>query len=78
MRLLILLSFSTIYVGLYSDFVDLQEQHQKEKTRVLQAQKLLNEAEAAKNVTVEDLTRGIVNYKYLGLVFEKAENERLR
>jgi hypothetical protein len=34
--------------------------------------------EEVKNITVEDLTRGIVNYKYLGLDFEKAEGNRLR
>jgi hypothetical protein len=34
--------------------------------------------EESKKTTVEDLTRGIVNYKYLGLDFEKAEGNRLR
>jgi hypothetical protein len=35
-------------------------------------------AELSKNTTVDDLTRGIINYKYLGLDFEKAENQKLR
>jgi hypothetical protein len=34
--------------------------------------------EEAKKTTVDDLTRGIVNYKYLGLDFEKAEGNKLR
>ena len=34
--------------------------------------------EEAKKTTVDDLTRGIVNYKFLGLDFEKAHDDRLR
>jgi len=45
---------------------------------VQQTKQNWNAAKAAKQTTVDDLTRGIVNYKYLGLDFEKAEHERLR
>jgi hypothetical protein len=34
--------------------------------------------EETKKTTIDDLTRGVVNYKYLGLDFQKAENEQLR
>ena len=44
----------------------------------MQTQQLKDATEAAKQTTVDDLTRGIVNYKYLGLDFEKADNDRLR
>ena len=35
-------------------------------------------AEESKKITIEDLTKGMINYKYLCLDFEKAEEGRLR
>ncbi len=34
--------------------------------------------EESKNTTVDDLTRGIINYKYLGFDFVKAKGNGLR
>ena len=53
-------------------------EQKEQKARVQQTKQLKESTEAAKQTTVDDLTRGIVNYKYLGLDFEKAENDRLR
>lgn len=57
---------------------ELIEEHKQQKVRVQQTQRNWDAAKAAKQTTVDDLTRGIVNYKYLGLDFEKADHERLR
>ena len=35
-------------------------------------------AEESKKMTVEDLTKGILNFQYVGLSFEKAEDQSLR
>mmetsp|Transcript_13929 Transcript_13929/g.20384 ORF Transcript_13929/g.20384 Transcript_13929/m.20384 type:complete len:105 (-) Transcript_13929:150-464(-) len=34
--------------------------------------------EESKNTTIDDLTKGLINYKFLGLDFEKAEGNRLK
>jgi hypothetical protein len=52
--------------------------HSFQKDRVSEAQKLKENIESSKQATVNDLTRGIINYKYVGLDFEKAEDGRLR
>jgi hypothetical protein len=54
----------------------MERAHQKERAQ--KARKTKANIELSKRTTVDDLTQGIVNYKYLGLDFEKAENERLR
>jgi hypothetical protein len=54
----------------------MERAHQKELAQ--KARKTKANIELSKRTTVDDLTQGIVNYKYLGLDFEKAENERLR
>jgi hypothetical protein len=56
----------------------LRAEHTREQARAKEAVQLKQKIEASKATTVNDLTRGIVNYKYLGLDFEKAEQERLR
>ena len=33
---------------------------------------------ASKDTTENDLTRGILNYKYLGIEFQKAEHGRVK
>ena len=57
---------------------DLQEQAAREEERAAEVRSRKLAAELSKNTTVDDLTRGIINYKYLGLDFEKAENQKLR
>jgi hypothetical protein len=54
----------------------MERAHQKERAQ--KARKTKANIELCKRTTVDDLTQGIVNYKYLGLDFEKADNERLR
>jgi len=56
----------------------LENEETQAKSRALEVRELKDKAEESKKTTLDDLTRGIVNYKYLGLDFEKAENERLR
>lgn len=48
------------------------------KTRAEAAQHQAAVAIASKDTTVHDLTRGMVNYKYLGLDFQKADHDRLK
>ena len=48
------------------------------KTRAIAAQQQAAMAATSKDTTVKDLTRGLVNYKYLGLDFQKAEQDRLK
>jgi hypothetical protein len=56
----------------------LQEREAEHQSRAAEAREIKAKVEESKKTTVEDLTRGIVNYKYLGLDFEKAEGNRLR
>ena len=56
----------------------LKKQKEREEARAAEVRSKRFLAEESKNTTVEDLTRGIINYKYLGLDFEKAENQKLR
>jgi hypothetical protein len=48
------------------------------KARAIAKQQQATSIETSKDVTVHDLTRGMVNYKSLGLDFQKAENDRLK
>jgi hypothetical protein len=57
---------------------DLLAEHKHQKARAVAANQQAAMVTASKETTVNDLTRGIVNYKWLGLDFEKADNERLR
>ena len=56
----------------------LEKEEVTEQTRAAEVRAKKQFAEESKNTTVEDLTKGIINYKYLGLDFEKAENQKLR
>jgi hypothetical protein len=50
----------------------------KERARADEASDMKRQVEEAKQTTVDDLTRGIVNYKFLGLDFQKAHGNRLK
>jgi hypothetical protein len=56
----------------------LQQEEAKHRERAKEANDRKEKVEAAKQTTVDDLTRGIINYKFLGLDFEKAEDDRLK
>lgn len=47
----------------------------KQNLRAREARSLKERVQEAKQTTVDDLTRGIVNYKYLGLDFQKTDGE---
>jgi hypothetical protein len=59
-------------------FSDLEKEEKTEQARALEVRSKKEFAEESKKTTIEDLTRGIVNYKYLGLDFVKGENQSLR
>lgn len=48
------------------------------KSRAQEARRNKENVELSKQTTIDDLTRGIVNYSYLALFFEKAQDEALR
>ncbi|CAJ1914797.1 unnamed protein product [Cylindrotheca closterium] len=50
-------------------------ENEKQRLRAEEARSLKNRVLEAKQTTVDDLTRGILYYKYLGLDFEKTEGE---
>eukprot|EP00544_Gedaniella_sp_CCMP2646_P006118 CAMPEP_0202497394 /NCGR_PEP_ID=MMETSP1361-20130828/22663_1 /ASSEMBLY_ACC=CAM_ASM_000849 /TAXON_ID=210615 /ORGANISM="Staurosira complex sp., Strain CCMP2646" /LENGTH=244 /DNA_ID=CAMNT_0049128983 /DNA_START=27 /DNA_END=761 /DNA_ORIENTATION=+ len=56
----------------------LQQEEAKHRERADEANERKEKVEAAKRTTVDDLTRGIINYKFLGLDFEKAKDDRLK
>lgn len=56
----------------------MQQEETKHRERAKEANDRKEKIEAAKKTTVDDLTRGIINYKFLGLDFEKAEDDRLK
>jgi hypothetical protein len=58
--------------------LDLQIEEENCKTRAVAVQQQAAIAVASKDTTVNDLTRGMINYKYLGLEFQKADLDRLR
>ena len=55
---------------------ELKMEHSEAKNAASKARRL--KKEASQVTTIDDLTRGIVNYKYLGLDFEKAGENNLR
>jgi len=50
---------------------DISAEEAKQASRANEAKLLKDRVDEAKKTTVDDLTRGIVNYKYLGLDFNK-------
>jgi len=61
-----------------SSNTELKEEEQREQARAASVRSQKRLVEESKEMTIEDLTRGIINYKYLGLDFQKAENTNLR
>ena len=57
---------------------DLEQEEAVESSKAEEVREKKLRAEESKNMTIEDLTKGVINYKYLGLDFEKAETGRLR
>lgn len=64
--------------GKSKNIKELKEEEDREQARAAEVRSKKRLAEESKNTTVDDLTRGIINYKYLGLDFVKAENQTLR
>jgi hypothetical protein len=54
---------------------DITMEESKLRLHAQEARSLNERVQEAKQTTVDDLTRGIVNYKYLGLDFEKTDGE---
>lgn len=59
-------------------FLEAQSENQHQTACAMAAKEQVASVSMAKMVTVDDLTRGSVNYKCLGLDFEKADFEGLR
>ena len=54
------------------------KQHEEIQKKAKKAKEFTDAVALQNNLTVEDLTQGLLNYKQLGLDFQKAENESLR
>lgn len=55
--------------------IEISLEEQKQKLRAEEARILRERVQEAKRTTIDDLTRGIMYYKHLGLDFEKTEGE---
>jgi len=53
-----------------------REQEVREKAREVREKKI--DTEAQRGMTVEDLTKGLLNYKYTGLAFQRGDNGALK
>ena len=53
-----------------------KEKEVREKAQEVRAKKI--EIEAQRGMTVEDLTKGLLNYKYTGLAFQRGDNGALK
>jgi hypothetical protein len=73
----LMFTFSCVCVCDFFSLV-LQDEMIQQQDRLRQARQLQSTTELARQTTIDDLTHGIVNYKYLGLDFVKARDERLR
>lgn len=58
--------------------VDVEVKHSEIKQRAFEVRRHKQETEVATTTTMDDLTQGIVNYKYLALDFEQAGQDQLR
>ena len=58
-------------------YAELKKEEAQEQARAAEVRSKKQLAEESKDTTLDDLTRGIINYKYLGLAFEKGENNEL-
>lgn len=59
-------------------FVALIQEHEKKKLKVAEIQRDAQEDAQKRNLTLDDLTQGLINYKHLGLDFEKADDGKIR
>ena len=57
---------------------ELEEELELEKLQASERKKVQQATELEQKTTVDDLTRGIVNYQYLGLDFEKAKDNHMK
>lgn len=60
-------------------FIDVSLEETKQRMRAEEARVFKKQVEEDKKLTLDDLTRGVVNYKALGLDFVRTERDgRLR
>lgn len=70
---------SNVLTDLYLLLIAIALEEQKVRLRADDARHLKQQVEEDKKMTLDDLTRGVINYKNLGLDFERTEAEgRLR
>jgi hypothetical protein len=65
-------------VRLMFSFSELKEEERQTRIKAKDAMEHKARVEESKNTTIDDLTRGIINYKYLGFDFVKANGNGLR
>lgn len=58
--------------------IELRKEYSEFKERAVELRRQKQETEMSKETTIDDLTRGIINYKYLGLDFERIPEDKLR
>ena len=73
--MLLKLLFWRILLIFFDWWVEITLEQSKQRLRAQDARSLKERVQEAKQTTVDDLTRGIVNYKYLGLDFEKTDGD---
>ena len=60
-----------VFICLGNVFADIEVEESKQQIRASDATALKRAAEESKKTTIDDLTRGVVNYKKLGLDFSQ-------
>ena len=63
----------TLLTDLFILTLDVQVEEIKQRAQADEARLLKERVREAKKTTIDDLTRGLVNYKYTGLDFEKTQ-----
>ena len=56
----------------------LENEKDKEEARASEIRQKKKFAEEAKRMTIDDLTKGFINYVKMGLKLEKADGQKLR
>ncbi|GAX17091.1 kinetochore protein Spc25, fungi type [Fistulifera solaris] len=64
--------------GKKQELEELRKEYNEFKERAVEVRRQKQETEMSKETTIDDLTRGIINYKYLGLDFERVPDDKLR
>lgn len=59
----------SLFIWLEHFMIDIALEESKQRIRASDAAALKSKAEESKKTTIDDLTRGVVNYKKLGLDF---------